>query len=74
MVDFFVSLLVNEVDLLIGKFNIVMNGVDGLKVIIRDFGKWIGVSLIWVLEEVCCLRDLFVWILYYVFFDIVFVN
>lgn len=53
LADLFSSLPVNEVDPLTGKSNTVMNGADGSKVVIRDFGKWTGVSPMRALEEAC---------------------
>ena len=51
--DLFASLPVNEVDSLTGKSTTVVNGSDGVKVTIRDFGKWTGVNPVRVLEEAC---------------------
>ena len=51
--DLFASLPVNEVDPLTGKSTTVVNGSDGIKVTIRDFGKWTGVNPTRVLEEAC---------------------
>lgn len=63
--DLFSSLPVSEVDSVSGKSNIVANGSNGTKVIIRDFGKTTGISPKRILEEACrarldinCLRDL----------------
>ncbi|EAQ84416.1 hypothetical protein CHGG_08430 [Chaetomium globosum CBS 148.51] len=44
LADLFATLPVSEVDPVTGKTNTVMNGVDGSKLIIRDFGKWAGIS------------------------------
>ncbi|KAK4642785.1 hypothetical protein QC761_400630 [Podospora bellae-mahoneyi] len=74
LADLFASLPVNEVDPLTGKSNTVMNGADGSKVTIRDFGKWTGVSPIRVLEEACRSRDSSVRISYHVLSDIAFAN
>jgi len=51
--DLFASLPVHEVDPVTGKGSTVMNGADGSKVTIRDFGKWTGVSPMRALEEAC---------------------
>ena len=53
LADLFASLPVNEVDPLTGKSTTVVNGSDGIKVTIRDFGKWTGVNPTRVLEEAC---------------------
>lgn len=53
LADLFASLPVNEVDPVTGKSNTVMNGADGSKITIRDFGKWTGVSPMRALEEAC---------------------
>ncbi len=53
LADLFSSLPVSEVDPLTGKTNTVMNGPDGSKVVIRDFGKWNGVNPSRTLEEAC---------------------
>ena len=53
LADLFSSLPVNEVDPLTGKSSTVMNGADGSKVTIRDFGKWVGVNPMRTLEEAC---------------------
>ncbi|KAI0110734.1 ATP dependent RNA helicase [Nemania sp. FL0031] len=54
--DLFASLPVQETDAK-GKTSTVMNGADGVKVTIRDFGKWAGVNPTRALEEVCRSRD-----------------
>jgi ATP-dependent RNA helicase DHX29 len=56
LTDLFASLPVNEVDPITGKSSTVVNGKDGVKVTIRDFGKWNGVSPTRVLEEACRAR------------------
>lgn len=56
MADLFASLPVSEVDPTTGKSNTVINGADGIKVMIRNFGKWTGVSPMRVLEEACRAR------------------
>lgn len=50
--DLFGSLPVLETDAS-GKTSTVINGSDGVKVTIRDFGKWTGVSPTRALEEAC---------------------
>jgi ATP-dependent RNA helicase DHX29 len=66
LADLFASLPVSEVDPVTGKTNTVVNGADGSKVIIRDFGKWTGVTPMRALEEACRSRlelpFVFVWI------------
>jgi ATP-dependent RNA helicase DHX29 len=57
LADLFSSLPVSEVDPLTGKTNTVMNHSDGTKVVIRDFGKWSGVSPSRTLEEACRARS-----------------
>jgi ATP-dependent RNA helicase DHX29 len=57
--DLFASLPVNEVDPLTGKTSTVVNGSNGVKVIIRNFGKWTGVNPSRVLEEACRARFVF---------------
>ncbi|KAI0146271.1 helicase associated domain-containing protein [Xylariaceae sp. FL1272] len=54
--DLFGDLPVLEADAT-GKLNTVVNGPDGVKVTIRDFGKWSGVSPTRALEEACRSRD-----------------
>ncbi|CZT06543.1 related to DNA/RNA helicase (DEAD/H box family II) [Rhynchosporium graminicola] len=56
LADLFASLPVNEVDPLTGKSSTVVTGSNGVKVTIRDFGKWSGVSPTRVLEEACRAR------------------
>lgn len=56
LADLFASLPVNEVDPLTGKSSTVINGTDGVKITIRDFGKWTGVNPTRVLEEACRAR------------------
>ncbi|KAM7187023.1 ATP-dependent RNA helicase DHX29 [Rhypophila sp. PSN 637] len=72
LADLFSSLPVNEVDPLTGKSSTVMNGADGAKVTIRDFGKWTGVSPMRALEEACRSRDSSVRISYHVLSDVSF--
>jgi ATP-dependent RNA helicase DHX29 len=56
LADLFASLPVNEVDPVTGKSSTVVNGSNGVKVTIRDFGKWTGVNPTRVLEEACRAR------------------
>lgn len=49
----FDSLPQNEVDPTTGKTQTVINSADGVKLILKDFGKWSGVSPRRVLEETC---------------------
>lgn len=56
LADLFASLPVNEVDPLTGKSSTVVNSTNGVKVVIRDFGKWTGVNPTRVLEEACRAR------------------
>jgi ATP-dependent RNA helicase DHX29 len=57
LADLFASLPVTEVDPVTGKSSTVINGADGVKVTIRDFGKSTGISPRRVLEEACRSRD-----------------
>ncbi|APA12621.1 hypothetical protein sscle_09g073910 [Sclerotinia sclerotiorum 1980 UF-70] len=57
LADLFASLPVNEVDPLTGKSSTVINGKDGTKVTVRDFGKWSGINPTRALEEACRARD-----------------
>lgn len=74
LADLFSSLPVNEVDPLTGKSSTVMNGADGSKVTIRDFGKWTGVTPMRALEEACRSRDSSVKIKYHLLSDVAFAN
>lgn len=56
LTDLFAGLPVNEVDPVTGKSSTVINGSNGTKVRIRDFGKWTGVNPTRVLEEACRAR------------------
>ena len=56
LADLFASLPVNETDPVTGKTTTVVNGSNGVKVTIRDFGKWTGVNPTRVLEEACRAR------------------
>ncbi|RKF76639.1 ATP-dependent RNA helicase DHX29 [Golovinomyces cichoracearum] len=55
--DFFSSLPVNEIDPKSGKTTSVIEDNGGVKVTIRDFGKWLGVNPTRLLEEACRSRD-----------------
>jgi ATP-dependent RNA helicase DHX29 len=56
LAELFASLPVNEVDPVTGKSSTVVNGSNGVKVVIRDFGKWTGVNPARILEEACRAR------------------
>ncbi|OTB02740.1 hypothetical protein M426DRAFT_190879 [Hypoxylon sp. CI-4A] len=62
--DLFASLPVQEIDAVTGKTSTVITGADGVKVTIRDFGKWSGISPTRALEEACRSRDSAVKIVY----------
>ena len=53
LADLFACLPVSEVDPVTGKTNTVVNGRDGSKTIVRDFGTWTGVTPMRALEEAC---------------------
>ncbi len=53
LADLFASLPTSEVDPVTGKTNTVVNGADGSKIIVRNFGNWTGVSPMRALEEAC---------------------
>ncbi|KAI1389276.1 P-loop containing nucleoside triphosphate hydrolase protein [Hypoxylon trugodes] len=61
--DLFASLPVQETDAT-GKTNTVINGADGVKTVIRDFGKLSGINPTRTLEETCRSRDTSVKIIY----------
>ncbi|KAI0544613.1 helicase associated domain-containing protein [Xylaria curta] len=63
LADLFANLPVQETDAT-GKTSTVINGADGVKVTIRDFGKWSGVNPMRALEEACRSRDSGVKIIY----------
>ncbi|KAI1734157.1 hypothetical protein F4680DRAFT_363357 [Xylaria scruposa] len=63
LADLFANLPVQEIDST-GKTSTVINGADGVKVTIRDFGKWSGVNPMRALEEACRSRDSGVKIIY----------
>lgn len=56
LADLFASLPTTEVDPITGKSSTVTTGSNGVKVTIRDFGKWSGVNPTRVLEEACRAR------------------
>lgn len=58
----FASLPQNEVDESTGKTQTVVTSSDGSKVVIRDFGKWTGMSPRRILEEACRSRFVGIWI------------
>ncbi|KAI1770617.1 P-loop containing nucleoside triphosphate hydrolase protein [Hypoxylon cercidicola] len=62
--DLFASLPTQETDAITGKTSTVINGADGIKITIRDFGKWTGVNPVRALEEACRSRDSGVKIIY----------
>jgi ATP-dependent RNA helicase DHX29 len=74
LADLFASLPTSEVDPTTGKTNTVVNGTDGSKIIIRDFGKWTGVSPLRALEEACRARDSAVRISYQQVSEVAFAN
>ncbi|KAI4863552.1 P-loop containing nucleoside triphosphate hydrolase protein [Hypoxylon rubiginosum] len=55
--DLFANLPTQETDAITGKTSTVINGADGIKITIRDFGKWTGVGPVRALEEACRSRD-----------------
>ncbi|KAI5860812.1 P-loop containing nucleoside triphosphate hydrolase protein [Durotheca rogersii] len=55
--DLFADLPVRETDDVTGETRTVINGADGIKVTIRDFGKPAGFSPVRILEETCRSRD-----------------
>ncbi|EFQ34047.1 helicase associated domain-containing protein [Colletotrichum graminicola] len=71
--DLFANLPVSEVDAA-GKSSIVLNGADGVKITIRDFGKWTGVSPMRALEEACRARDPAVKVTYRLISEVPFAN
>ncbi|KAK4120089.1 P-loop containing nucleoside triphosphate hydrolase protein [Parathielavia appendiculata] len=74
LADLFSSLPVSEVDPVTGKTNTVVSGADGSRVIVRDFGKWTGVTPMRALEEACRSRDSSVRISYHLLSDVAFAN
>ncbi len=56
LADLFACLPISEVDPVTGKTNTVVNGRDGSKIIVRDFGTWTGVTPMRALEEACRAR------------------
>lgn len=53
LADLFANLPTEEVDKETGRTSTVVHGPDGVKITIRDFGKWTGVSPMRALEEAC---------------------
>lgn len=51
--DLFANLPVQEIDEKTGETKNVINGADGVKVYIQDFGKWTGFSPVQALKETC---------------------
>lgn len=49
----FDSLPQNEVDPTTGKSQTVINGANGIKLVLKDFGKWTGMGPHRILEEAC---------------------
>jgi ATP-dependent RNA helicase DHX29 len=74
LADLFSSLPVSEVDPVTGKTNTVVNGTDGSKITVRDFGKLTGVTPMRTLEEACRSRDSSVRISYHLLSDVAFAN
>ncbi|KAG7151642.1 ATP-dependent RNA helicase DHX29 like protein [Verticillium longisporum] len=70
----FDSLPTNEVDADTGKTNTVVNDPDGVKVTIRSFGTWTGVSPMRALEEACRARDSSVKLQYRLISEVPFAN
>ncbi|KAF0316525.1 ATP dependent RNA [Colletotrichum asianum] len=73
LADLFANLPVTEVDAT-GKSSTVVNGADGVKITIRDFGKWTGVTPMRALEEACRARDASVKITYRLISEVPFAN
>nr|XP_036581626.1 helicase associated domain-containing protein [Colletotrichum truncatum]KAF6790069.1 helicase associated domain-containing protein [Colletotrichum truncatum] len=73
LADLFANLPVTEVDAT-GKSSTVINGADGVKITIRDFGKWTGVTPMRALEEACRARDASVKISYRLISEVPFAN
>lgn len=59
LANLFASLPVDEIDPITGKSSTVTTGSNGVKITIRDFGKWTGVNPTRVLEEACRARLVF---------------
>ncbi|KAM6507220.1 hypothetical protein FSOLCH5_012453 [Fusarium solani] len=70
----FASLPQNEVDASTGESRTVVNSADGSKIVIRDFGKWTGVSPRRTLEETCRSRDAAAKVSYTIVSDASFAN
>ncbi len=56
LADMFANLPTTEVDQETGKTTTVVNDANGSRITIRDFGKWLGISPLRVLEEACRAR------------------
>lgn len=56
LADLFANLPVTEVDAS-GKSSTVVSGANGVRITIRDFGKWIGITPMRALEEACRARQ-----------------
>ncbi|KAL7785597.1 P-loop containing nucleoside triphosphate hydrolase protein [Trichoderma ceciliae] len=70
----FESLPRSEADPTTGKLQTVVNSSDGIRLVIREFGKWTGVSPKRILEEACRSRDPSVNIHYTVVSEATFAN
>ncbi|KFA74491.1 hypothetical protein S40288_08510 [Stachybotrys chartarum IBT 40288] len=68
----FASLPQNEVNPVTGEAQTVFNSADGSKIVVRDFGKWSGISPQRALEEACRSRDASVKINYTLVSDVSF--
>jgi len=55
--DLFASLPTQELDETTGQTRNVVNGADGAKTYLQDFGKWTGMNPTQVLQETCRSRD-----------------
>lgn len=71
--NLFANLPMTEVDAS-GKSNTVVIGANGVKIIIREFGKWTGISPMRALEEACRARDASVKISYRLISEAPFAN
>ncbi|TQV93893.1 ATP dependent RNA helicase [Cordyceps javanica] len=65
----FDSLPQNEVDPNTGKSQTVINGANGMRLVLKDFGKWTGMGPRRILEEACRSRDATVKIQYRIVSD-----
>ncbi|KAF6786596.1 helicase associated domain-containing protein [Colletotrichum sojae] len=73
LANLFASLPMTEVDAA-GKSNTVVIGANGVKITIREFGKWTGVTPMRALEEACRARDASVKISYRLISEAPFAN